>query len=49
MLVGNVLWWASASIYILGVLWGVFVAFMTFVRLLLDAWRQSTENTSPAA
>jgi hypothetical protein len=48
MLIGNVLWWASASLYVLGVLWGLYVAFMTFVRLLLAAWRKSLDDPSPA-
>jgi len=48
MLLANALWFASSSIYVLGVLWGVFIAFMTFVTLLLDAWRQPPGASPPA-
>lgn len=47
MLVGNAVWFASPALYVLGVLWGVFVAFMTFATLLLDAWRQPREASPP--
>lgn len=48
MLVGNAVWFASPALYVLGVLWGVFVAFMTFATLLLDAWRQPREASPPS-
>jgi hypothetical protein len=49
MLIVNALRWGSPSLYVAGVLWGVFVAFMTFVRLLLDSWHHEPEGPPPAA
>ena len=48
MLLLNAFWMASSSLYILGVLWGLFVAFLMFVSLLLEAWREPPGAT-PAA
>lgn len=49
MLFGNAFIWGIPSLYVAGVLWGVFVAFMTFVRLLLDSWRHEPEGVPPDA
>ena len=48
MLLVNAFWLASSSLYILGVLWGLFVAFLMFVSLLLEAWREPP-GAAPAA
>ena len=48
-LVANACWLGSSSIYVFGVLWGLVVAFMTFVALLLESWRRDPEASPPAA
>lgn len=49
VLIVNAWRWGSPALYVAGVLWGVFVAFMTFVRLLLDSWHQGPGGSPPAA
>lgn len=49
MLLANALWFASSSVYVLGVLWNLFIAFMTFVTLPLETWRQPPAEPSPDA
>jgi hypothetical protein len=44
LLLANALWLASASIYVLGVLWSLFIAFMTFVTLLLETPHQGSRS-----
>ena len=44
LLLANALWFASASIYVLGVLWSLFIAFMTFVALLLETPHQGSRS-----
>jgi hypothetical protein len=44
LLVANAIWLASAPVYVLGVLWGLLIAFLTFVRLLLDSWHAGHEG-----
>jgi hypothetical protein len=48
-LVANACCFASSSVYVFGVLFGLVVAFMTFVALLLESWRQDPEISPPAA
>ena len=48
LLTANAVWLASSSLYVLGVLWGLVIAFLTFVRLLLESWREPAEETPPA-
>jgi hypothetical protein len=46
LLLTNAVRWASWSIYLLGNLWGTFVAFAAFVELLLGAWRDEPTSSS---
>lgn len=48
MLAANVVWFASFSVYLLGVLWGLLAAFGAFVALLLGAWRQPPAGSPPS-
>lgn len=48
VLLTNAAWSSSSSLYVFGVLWSLFTAFITFVRLLLDSWRESSDNRSPS-
>lgn len=48
MLGVNAFYWASPSVYVLGVLWGVFAAFMAFVSLLLGGLRHEPDDAPPA-
>jgi len=45
MLLMNAVIWASWSIYLLGNLWGIFIAFINFVELLLGAWRDQPDSS----
>jgi hypothetical protein len=49
MLIANAVWFASSSVYVLGVLSGLVVAFMTFVDLLLESWNPVPTESPPAA
>jgi hypothetical protein len=40
----NAIWFAEPWLYLFGVAWGVFVAFITFVALLLGSWHESSES-----
>lgn len=40
LLGANVLWLASPSLYLVGLLWQVTISFVTFVTLLLNSWRE---------
>ncbi len=48
MLGANAFWFASSSLYVAAVFWQTAIAFMTFVALLLDSWRQPPEATPPS-
>jgi hypothetical protein len=48
LLVANAAWISSSSVYVFGVLWTLFTAFITFVRLLLDSWNDPSEGHPPA-
>jgi hypothetical protein len=45
--VSNALWFASSSLYVAAIFWHVISAFLTFVALLLDAWREPPDATPP--
>jgi len=45
--VSNALWFASSSLYVAAIVWHVVTAFLTFVALLLDSWRQLPDATPP--
>ena len=47
LMCANAAWLASAPVYVFGVLWGLFIAFVVFARLLLAAARH--EADSPTA
>ena len=40
LMCSNAAWLASASVYVAGVLWGLFITFVVFARLLLAAARR---------
>lgn len=47
VLVTNVVWLGSASLYLVGLLWQVTISFVSFVTLLLNAWRdEPTANAT---
>jgi hypothetical protein len=48
LLTANAVWLASSSLYVLGVLWGLVIAFLTFVRLLLESWHEPADEAPPA-
>ncbi|MGD8280769.1 MAG: hypothetical protein PVF69_06410 [Gemmatimonadota bacterium] len=48
LLLVNAFYWASASVYVLGVLWGLLIAFLAFVSLLLGGLRHAPEDGPPA-
>jgi hypothetical protein len=48
MLVANAFWFASSSLYVVAVFWQTAIAFMTFVALLLDSWRQPPDAMPPS-
>jgi hypothetical protein len=48
VLVANAIWLATPALYVLGLLWGVLVAFVAFVALLLDAWQQPEDTPQPS-
>ncbi len=49
VLFANAFWFASPSLYVVGVLWGLAIAFLSFVGLLLDSGRQPPDPSPPAA
>ena len=40
MLVGNMIWFASSSLYVVAVIWSLAISFLAFVTLLLESWRE---------
>ena len=49
LLAFNAIWLGSPSLYLLGVLWQVTIAFVTFVTMLLNSWRKGPHAvTTPA-
>jgi hypothetical protein len=48
-LLANAFSFAAPSIYVLGVLWELAIAFMAFVALLLASWHVDTDAAPPAA
>jgi len=41
LLVANTVWFASPPLYLIALLWNTAIAFMAFVSLLMDSWRQA--------
>jgi hypothetical protein len=44
LLLANALWLASSSLYVAAVLYGLGIAFLTFIALLLDSWREPPDE-----
>jgi hypothetical protein len=48
LLLANALWLASSSLYVAAVLYGLGIAFLTFVALLLDSWHEPPDEQDEA-
>ena len=47
VLLANTVWFASPSVYLFAVVWGLLVAFLAFITLLLESWRPPPTSTPP--
>lgn len=47
LLVLNAVWLCSPSLYLVGLLYGGCISFVTFAVLLLNSWREARPETSP--
>jgi hypothetical protein len=48
LMCSNAIWFASASVYVFCVLWGLIAAFVVFAQLLLDAARRGVQDDRPS-